>query len=206
MLENLEIDLGVVGPLALGDPVQQTWHHIIGDTTAKGWGYQLHDEPGAMISYERLWRRPLLGEGGRGVDVVPQIGATVGNVMTYGDVGAQLRIGKGLLADYGPVRVRPALSGTDHFDGDKLDGGSGYYLFIGAQGRVVGRNIFLDGNTFRASRHVPKKTYVADLQAGLSVLWSTTLRLDFSIVRRAQEFVGQHGLDDIGTAALTFSW
>jgi lipid A 3-O-deacylase len=45
--ENFEIDLGVVGPLALGDPVQQTWHRIIGDAAAKGRGYQLHDEPGS---------------------------------------------------------------------------------------------------------------------------------------------------------------
>ncbi len=206
MLENLEIDLGVVGPLALGGPVQRTWHRIIGDVKPEGWGYQLHNEPGTMISYERYWRRPLLGDGGRGVDVVPEIGATVGNVMTYGDVGGQLRIGKGLLADYGLVRVRPALSGTDYFDADKLDCGRGYYFFIGAQGRVVGHNIFLDGNTFRPSARVPKKTCVADLQAGFSALWSSTLRLDFSVVRRTQEFVGQHGLDEIGTAALTFSW
>jgi hypothetical protein len=38
------------------------------------------------------------------------------------------------------------------------------------------------------------------------VLWSNTLRLDFSAVRRTQEFVGQNGLDEIGTAALTLSW
>src|SRR5260221_560997 len=206
MLENLEIDLGVVGPLALGGPVQRTWHRIIGDVKPEGWGYQLHNEPGTMISYERYWRRPLLGDGGRGVDVVPEIGATVGNVMTYGDVGGQLRIRKGLLADYGLVRVRPALSGTDYFDADKLDCGRGYYFFIGAQSRVVRHNIFLDGNTFRPSARVPKKTCVADLQAGFSALWSSTLRLDFSVVRRTQEFVGQHGLDEIGTAALTFSW
>jgi lipid A 3-O-deacylase len=84
MLENFEIDLGVVGPLALGDPAQLTRHRIIGDASAKGWGYQLHDEPGAMISCERFWRRPVLGDGGRRVDVVPQIGATVGSVMTDG--------------------------------------------------------------------------------------------------------------------------
>ena len=195
-------------PFISGDPFPSldSFPPPLDDVKPEGWGYQLHNERGTMISYERFWRRPLLGDGGRGVDVVPQIGATVGNVMTYGDVGGQLRVGKGLLADYGPVRVRPALSGTDYFDADKLDGNRGYYFFIGAQGRVVGHNIFLDGNTFRPSRHVPKKTYVADLQAGFSVLWSSTLRLDFSVVRRTQEFVGQHGLDEIGTAALTVSW
>ena len=52
---------------------------------------------------------------------------------------ALLRIGTGLGADYGPVRIRPALSGTDYFDADRLDEGKGYYFFEGAQGQVVGR-------------------------------------------------------------------
>jgi hypothetical protein len=69
-----------------------------------------------MLSYERLWRLPLTGNPNNGIDIVPQLGATAGNVMTDGQVGGLLRIGKGLQADYGPIRVRPALSGTDYFD------------------------------------------------------------------------------------------
>jgi lipid A 3-O-deacylase len=59
-----------------------------------------------MISYERLWRVALIGNGNSGVDIVPQAGVPVGNVMTYGAAGGQLRIGNSLCADYGPVRVR----------------------------------------------------------------------------------------------------
>jgi lipid A 3-O-deacylase len=206
MLENFEIDLGVVGPAALGESVQNYWHQFIGKGRAEGWGYQLRNEPGTMISYERLWRVPLVGDGSDGVDIVPQAGATAGNVMTYGAVGAQFRIGRNLGADFGQVRVRPALSGTDYFDADRLDGNWGYYFFVGAQGRAVGRNIFLDGNTFRSSRHVPKKALVADLQAGFSIFWSSALRVDFSVVRRTEEFVGQRTPDEIGTAAVAFSW
>jgi lipid A 3-O-deacylase len=206
VLENLEVDLGVVGPLVLGEPVQNTFHRLISDVRAQGWGYQIHNEPGTMISYERLWRLPLLGDGGGGVDLVPQVGATVGNVMTYGDVGGQVRIGSDLQVDYGPVRVRPALSGTDYFDAQKLEGNFGYYVFVGAQGRIVGHNIFLDGNTFSRSPSVEKKHLVADLQAGFSVFWSSAFRMDFSVVRRTQEFVGQRTPDEIGTAALSFSW
>jgi lipid A 3-O-deacylase len=90
---------------------------------------------------------------------------TAGNIMTFGDVGGLLRIGKGLQADYGPIRVRPALSGTDYFDAAALDGEVGWYFFASAQGRAVGRNIFLDGNTFRRSLSVSKKNFVADLPA-----------------------------------------
>ncbi|HYM72875.1 MAG TPA: lipid A deacylase LpxR family protein, partial [Stellaceae bacterium] len=176
MLENFEIDFGLVGPGALGKQTQNDFHQFIGINEAKGWSSQLQHEFGGMINYERLWRFPLFGDNSFGVDVVPQLGATAGNVFTYGSAGGMLRIGRGLQADYGPVRVRPALSGTDYFDPNGLDDGSGRYFFVGTQGRVVGRNIFLDGNSFRTSRSVPKKTLVGDVEAGLSVNWLQSLR------------------------------
>jgi lipid A 3-O-deacylase len=210
-LENLELDLGVVGPGALGKEVQNDWHQFIGIHQARGWSSQLQNEPGLVLSYERFWRVPVWRIGGsdeveNGIDIVPQLGGSAGNVFTYGEAGALLRIGRHLEADYGPVRIRPSLSGTDYFDPSQLDHQFGYYIFAGAAGRVVAHNIFLDGNTFRQSPSVEHKTFVADLQAGLSVFWSSRARLDFSVVRRTDEFVGQTRQDIIGTAALAFSW
>jgi lipid A 3-O-deacylase len=112
----------------------------------------------------------------------------------------------GLGADYGPVRIRPALSGTDYFDAEDLDEGRGYYFFAGTQGRVVGRNIFLGGNSFRTSPSVSKKNLVGDAQAGFSVLWSKSLRLDISVALCTEEFHGQRTSDDSCTAALSFTW
>jgi lipid A 3-O-deacylase len=206
MLENFELDLGVIGPPALAKQVQNDFHQYIGAPTAKGWSSQLQTEPGVAVSYERLWRQPLAGGSSFGVDVVPQLGATIGNVFTYGSAGALLRIGTGLGADYGPARIRPALSGTDYFDERGLDEGRSFYFFAGGQGRAVARNIFLDGNTSRTSRSVPKEPFVGDLQAGFSASWSKSLRLDLSVVLRSKEFRGQRSNDDICTAALTFTW
>ena len=206
MLENLELDLGIIGPGALGKQVQNDFHQFIGTSTAKGWSSQLQTEFGAALSYERKWRQALFGDTGFGMDIVPQAGATVGNIFTYGEIGALLRIGKGLAADYGPARIRPALSGTDYFDERGLDDGRAFYFFAGSQGRAVARNIFLDGNSYRTSRSVPKKNLVGDLQAGFSASWSRSLRLDVSVVLRSKEFRGQRGMDDICTAALTFTW
>ena len=204
-LENLEIDAGVVGPIALGEQTQNTFHNFINDQTAKGWSHQIQNEPGLDVTYERLWR---YDPGDTGIfDIVPQTGVTVGNVFTYGAIGAQIRIGHNLNAEYGPVRIRPALSGTDYFDASQFDGDWGYYFFAGAQGRVVAQNIFLDGNTFRTSPHVDKKPLVADLQAGFSVFWPFyKIRTDFSVVRRTEEFYGQATPDEIGTAAIAWSW
>lgn len=211
-LQNLELDLGVVGPFALGRQVQNDWHQFIGIHQAQGWSGQIQNEPGFVLTYERLWRMraPLLHweNGGvqSGVDVVPQIGGTIGNVFDYAQAGAELRIGRHLEADFGPVRVRPALSGTDYFDPAHLDEQLGYYFYAGVGGRVVAHDIFLDGNSFRQSPHVEHKTLVADLQAGFSVFWSDRIRLNFSAVRRTDQFVGQRAPDVIGTAGLSFSW
>jgi lipid A 3-O-deacylase len=205
-LENLEIDLGVVGPGAFGKQVQNNFHQLIGVGQARGWSNQIQNEPGAMLSYERLWRFSPIGDGNDGIDVVPQIGATVGNVLTYAGVGGLLRIGKNLHGDYGPARIRPALSGTDYFDGSQFDGAWGFYFYAGAHGRAVGHNIFLDGNTFRRSPSVPRKTLVADFQGGFAVFNASGFRLDVSAVRRTREFVGQRANDVIGTAAVSFSW
>jgi lipid A 3-O-deacylase len=211
-LENLELDLGVVGPGAFGKQVQNDWHQFIGIHQARGWSSQIQNEPGLVLSYERFWRTPIWRIGGasndieNGVDIVPQLGASGGNVFTYAEAGALLRIGRHLEADYGPIRIRPALSGTDYFNPAPVGGDFGFYIFAGAQGRVVARDIFLDGNTFRQSASVQHKTFVADLQAGVSAFWSRHLRVDLSVVRRTDEFVGQTRQDIIGTAALAVSW
>lgn len=206
MLENFEISAGLVGPGALGRQTQNDYHQFIGVAQAKGWRNGLQTEPGVMLTYERLWRLPILGDADNGVDVVPQLGATIGNIFTYAGGGALLRVGKNLRGDYGPARIRPALSGTDYFDGDHLDGPFGFYFFAGAQGRAVGHNVFLDGNSFRQSHSVDKNVFVGDLQAGVSLFWSSDFHLTASVMRRSREFEGQDSPDLIGTAALGFSW
>jgi len=211
-LENLEIELGVVGPGALGKQTQNDFHQFIGIHQAQGWSSQIQHEVGGVLSYERAWRIPLpflswLDNGSEnGVDVVPQLGGSGGNVFTYGEAGGMLRIGRHLEADYGPVRIRPALSGTDYFNPAALDDEWGFYVFAGVQGRVVARNIFLDGNDFRQSNNVTHKTLVADLQTGASIFWSSHFRADFTVMRRTREFIAQAHPDVVGTAAVAFTW
>jgi hypothetical protein len=186
--------------------VQNDWHDLRDLSEAQGWESQLHDEPGVVLSYERKWRVPVIGDGSAGVDVIPELGGSLGNIFTYGEAGALLRFGKNLQADYGPARIRPALSGTDYFNADYLDGDFGIYGFIGVQGRAVGRNVFLDGNTFEDSPSVDKNIFVGDVQAGVSMFWSSAVRLDFSVVGRSKEFEGQETPDVIGTAQVSFGW
>jgi lipid A 3-O-deacylase len=102
--------------------------------------------------------------------------------------------------------VRPALSGADYFDPAGLDNNTGFYFFVGVQGRAVGRNIFLDGNSFRPSPSVPRKAFVGDVQGGFAAQFNGWLRLDVSVSLRSEEFRGQATPDDIVIGALTVTW
>jgi len=197
-LENAELFLGVVGAAALGAMTQNDFHQLIDVSRALGWKNQIKTEPGFIASYERKGRfqKPLTGN--LAVDAIPEFGISVGNILTYGQVGGIVRFGQNLKADYGPNRIRPSLSGTGWFNSDKLNGKLGWYVFAGMQSRIVGRNIFLDGNSFENSPSVDKKLFVTDFMGGASLFWASRVRVDFTVTQRTKEFYGQHGQDRFG--------
>jgi hypothetical protein len=191
-LDNLEINVGVVGPASFAEQTQTAFHRWFGFDRPEGWRHQLENEPGLELVFERKWRAwQKFGVGGLGGDVVPHVGVALGNVLTQGAAGLTLRIGDDLPNDYGPPRIRPSLPGSDYFDPEDR---FGWYFFVGAEGRAVGRNIFLDGNTFRDSPRVDKRNLVADFQAGIAVIFGR-VRLAYTHVLRTREFETQ---DDPG--------
>ena len=202
-LDTWELQLGIVGPSARGKEVQNSFHDLIGTDEAAGWDNQLHDEFGYALIYERKWRNLLEHQGtGLGVDVTPYVGGSLGNVGTYLEVGATLRIGNDLPNDYGAPRIRPSLPGSNFFlPRDNF----GWYLFAGAGGRAVAYNIFLDGNTDGDSLGVDRKPFVGELQAGL-VTSIGGARLAYTYVLRTREFDGQDKPDRFGSVGLSFKF
>ena len=83
--------------------------------------------------------------------------------------------------------------------------GFGWYLFAGASGRAVGRDIFLDGNSWRHSASVRKRPAVADLEAGAALFWRD-MRLSFTQDIRSQEFVGQRKAFTYGIVTLAVAF
>ncbi|MBW6510403.1 MAG: lipid A deacylase LpxR family protein [Desulfuromonadales bacterium] len=195
-LDQLVLTGGVVGPAALGEQTQKVIHQLVGSQLPQGWDHQLHNEPGLMLSWQRSWRalatRPVAG---RQLDLTPHVGMTLGNVLTYGNGGLTLRYGSNLPVDYGPPRIQPGLPGTSHLVPAV---NVGWYLFAGVEGRVVVRNIFLDGNSFRNSRSVDKEPLVSDLQFGGVILWNR-IRLSYTHVLRSREFKTQETRDNFGS-------
>lgn len=54
-LENLELQLGVVGPLSGVEELQSAFHDLTDATDPQGWGNQLDNEPGVNLFYRRQW-------------------------------------------------------------------------------------------------------------------------------------------------------
>lgn len=199
-LDTLALDLGVVGPAARAEQVQTIVHDLINVDEPEGWDTQLGNEPGVRLLYERKRRfgaRFGVPRAGLEADWAPHVSAALGNVDTSLAAGATGRIGQDLADDYGPPRIRPAVAGPGFFRGEGLS----WYLFAGAEGRLVGRNIFLEGNTFRDSRSVEPRRLVADLQAGAAVQLGRA-QLTYTQVFRSPEYDGQQGFAVFGSVNL----
>lgn len=200
-LDQAQLQLGVIGPASLAED-SQTWvHGIFGNAKPMGWSHQLRDEPIINIFYERSWKlippRSFLGVF---FDLEPHAGIAIGNAYDYANAGAMARVGVNLPDDFGPPRLEPSLPGSNFFE---PNGALSAYIFGGVDGRVVGRNIFLDGNSFRPSPSVDKRLLVGDLQVG-AALQLGGARLSFTHVFRTKEFDTQPSADQFGSVNLSF--
>lgn len=198
-LRMAALQVGLVGPSAGAEWVQNSVHRIIDSTHAAGWDNQLHDEPVFAFYLERR-ERAMLERGflGRDVDLTPHWGLALGTLRTQGKAGVTLRYGSDLPNDYGPPRIRPALGGAGFFQARP---GFRWYLFAGLDVRAVARDLVLDGNTFRESASVSRTPLVADFQAGL-VLSHGNAQLAYTFVTRTREFASQRNAQQFGSLSL----
>lgn len=207
--DTLELQAGVVGPASLAEQAQEFVHDIRDLPAARGWDNQLSNEPGLLLYYERKWRllrQELFGE--FGYDIISHTGVALGNVMTYAAAGAEARLGFRLPYDFGTALIRP---GGDANAPTTVSGaagrlrGFGAYGFAGFGGRLVGRDIFLDGNTFEDSHDVDKKWAVGDLVIGASVIFGAG-KLSYAQVFRTRQFDGQPGRHNFGSISFSLSF
>ncbi len=199
VLDKVEITLGVTGPAALGSDVQKFWHAAFVPSAAhpNGWHAQLRDEPGLVLSSQRIWRMPLARKGLE-AELLPEINLSAGNVYDYAGAGAMLRLGQNLMADWGPPRIAPAQQGSDFQTVDRF----AWYIFAGGEARAMARNLFLDGNSFHTGPSVAKKSLVGDINAGAALLFPHA-RMIAGYTHRTAEFRGQKGDDEIGSLTLS---
>ncbi len=207
-LDTMEIQLGVIGPPSFAEQTQNLVHKLRGIPTAKGWHNQLDTEPGVALIFERKWRllqtrNPI----GFGYDVITHSGAAAGNVFLYANAGLEARVGWNLPADFGLSLIRPGGDASAPIDSSDPRLASarryGAHLFAAVTGRLVGHDIFLDGNTFDKSHKIDKEILVGDFIIGASLL-IRDVKLSYAQVFRSREFEGQGKHHNFGS--LTVSW
>ncbi|WP_246480313.1 lipid A deacylase LpxR family protein [Motiliproteus sediminis] len=212
-LDTLGLNLGMVGPAALGQETQDFIHELRGFAKFQGWDNQLDNEPGLQLIWEqkRKWGNTR-AFGGWGSDLILHGGGSLGNVATYLNAGGEVRLGWNIPDDFGTSALRPggdnSAPGADYhpspLDAARLDKlRRGVHLFASLDGRWVLRDIFLDGNSFSDSHSVDKEPLVADLAYGVALVLGD-LEISYARILRTKEFTTQPSSHDYGS--LSLSW
>lgn len=195
------LTVGAVGPSAGAHALQQSVHkRIDGSNEPEGWDTQLHDEVGVVVRYTDRYRGRLhFGRSGWAMDLIPGWSLWAGNVYTAAEAEFILRIGPNLPMDHGGPVFHPVTAPETYF----RPAGGGWYLHARGVRRLVGHNIFLDGNTIRDSRSVEKERYVNQVYLGIAFHWERA-RLSYTHSTLTREFETQERYDPYG--ALQFAW
>lgn len=199
-MDSVEIQIGIVGPASLAEQAQKFVHRVRNLQHPNGWEHQLENEPGLTLAYERKWLYHPSRKGRFCADAMIHSGMALGNVMTYLNAGLEFRVGWNIPRSFSVSLIRPAGS-TWIFP----DQGLSLYLFSAMNGRLVLRNIFLDGSTFRHSHKVDKEPYVADISTGLTAGYKK-LSLSFVYTRQTREFEQQSKKHGFGSISLNYAF
>jgi lipid A 3-O-deacylase len=204
VLENFELDFGVMGPEAQAGQSQNKVHEWKEIPGFDGWGNQLRSEFGFILKYGRAWKLSPSENCGRYFDVIPNIGANLGTIMISAQAGATARLGFNLPNDFGVQTIDSPLT----LSTGNSRGGIGAYIFSQLEGHAVARNAFLDGNLYTDSFHVKKEPFVGNWIYGVALDLGNHLEVSYTRAVRTREFERQKGYDRIGsfTAKLKFSF
>lgn len=193
--DHFEVDIGIVGPSSFAKETQIFVHRNIGATIPQGWNNQIRDEVGLVMTADRAYRLSSLKlhpKSHVSADIIPDVGFTLGNVATYMNMGINIRAGYNLPNTFGPgaspALIRPSFrtSDVEPFETLRIPNW-GFHLFGGVEGRLVGRNIFLDGNTWQSSHSVDRELLVADLKGGFA-LRLRRVTMAYTYTYRTREF------------------
>lgn len=203
-LDIFSVQLGMVGRHSYAQDTQTVIHEWLNDEEPRGWDYQLKDEFGVNLTYERRLRLYAASWGEfLGVDFIPHLGASVGNVQTYANAGASVRLGFHLPDDFGVDLIRAGGAVNGPIDPERPRAARwSFFVFGGVDGRAVARDIFLDGNTWRDSPSVDKENFVADAYYGIGAAVGKW-RLTYTEVMRTREFEAQDRKSYFGSVALS---
>ena len=199
-LRSTTIEVGIVGPSALAEQTQRIVHRAVGADRFLGWDHQLNDEPVFRVLHQRFQRWDIEPARKFG-DVTVHYGGSFGNLTTFANAGAEVRIGKSLPDNFGTATTLAYGQDTAPTRWSTAPSGLSIHGFLAVDARAVAHDITLDGNTWRDSASVEREPFVAELTVGLALRWREWLAT-LGKVFRTKEYETQEREASFGT--LTF--
>jgi lipid A 3-O-deacylase len=188
-MRALGLPLGVTGPPSLADRAQERAHSLMWRYASEpvGWDTQVRFEPGVILDARQRW---LLFSGTvRGVRLIDAIvgaGASLGNVVTQAEAGADLRVGINMSHPWRRARRRGPVEALG---------------VVGVRGQLIGRSIFLDGNTFHPDRRVTRVPGVGDVHGSAGLRLGPVV-LAYAVTQRSREYATGPRSHTYGSLAL----
>ena len=205
-LRSLSLKVGVIGPASHSDDIQKGIHETIGSEYIDGWDNQLKNEVGVNLKYTHKWLHKTASIGDFEISVVPFISTEVGNVAINATAGASWRLGYNIPKDFGvssiDIGADPGIPVYNEYENVKKSVWSFSFNLIAA-GSVIGKDIFLDGNTFSDSHSVEKEDLVHYYGFGLTYRYKNFV-FDFIEVYNSRKFKKETKGHGVGT--MVFSW
>jgi len=191
-----EVNLGIAGPLALGESVQKGWHEVINIAQPQGWDNQISTWPVIQWSTRvrtKNWGPLKIGEATKTVKKTELLGFSALGSLSAGSVMVSGQGGLAMQAGYNTRQVEAGIPDTFVADGPRKPGPN-WHLFAEATVRYTLRpwSIFLDGTPawrYPRSHHVTGETGFEEYEFALH-FGGDSYELVVSHVRRGSEFKG----------------
>jgi hypothetical protein len=195
---SVEGKLGVIGPSAGGETIQNKFHDLIGTAPAAGWGTQIPDE--VLVNVDAEFRRRFdLDASGHGYrDLIARAAVELGTMRSEFLVGAQFRWGVNLDKSWGHSYIRHS-NGYDPVATLRAEAkpNFSYWAFADTQLEVVVRNYATDGTNFKESRGVTRSPIVLQCAVG-TTFQVYSCSATYFIAMRTKEFETQDGVHFFG--------
>jgi hypothetical protein len=203
-LHSYNLWLGLVGPASGAEWLQRQTHDLFGRQFPNGWETQLENEPILNVFYQARHKLINTGQGrAMAFDLIWNGGFGFGNWYTGANVGLVARFGHNLLSDFGATAIYQPGSHHGVLPISKPEKRPSCYLWAGADGSVMARDLSLDGNTFKESRSVEKKPMRGSAAVGLNASWRRMM-LSFSLFFVSDTYETQKSSNHFGSLTLYY--
>lgn len=191
-LRTVAVDLGVIGPVALGRVTQNSIHHITGGVPRLGWRYQLPNAVGASIRASDAHRIPIrMGGAALARHLAPAFTARAigesGSIRTLLGAGVEMTVGLFGASPWHPdepLVVRPRRVQLD----------------AGYRRELVLHDAFIEGRAGVLGAR--RRASVGQFDAGASVR-AAWLTLSYRFTSRQREYEGGRTSHPWGSFAIT---